>query len=264
MKMFAKKWMGMAVLACVAWVPHYAAAQAKGQMKDDLFAGTEKFSQGASSVTQIDMDPDSLGMVGGSNSPQARRTVLSVVHTYTYDKPGMYRLEDVEEFRKKLETGDWHCSVHVREMKSGTSTDVCNRQRTDDMVESAIITVEPKSLTFIHNIRKKSGAGQSEMNSFILMNSIHALPALAMLDANLAGLNVTLGDFHVPDMDSIQVTVDSAMKKTLDSAEMQKRIDEAQRQVREAGKRMRELQGAELQKKQDKLKDKDGAGKDVD
>lgn len=120
--------------------------------KDDLFAGTEKFAQGASSVTQIDMDPDSLGKVEGKDGLRARRMVLSVVHTYEYDKPGMYRIEDVEAFRKKLETGEWHCSVHIREMKTGESTDVCNKRREDGLNEQAVITVEPKALTFIHTI----------------------------------------------------------------------------------------------------------------
>jgi hypothetical protein len=85
--------------------------------------------------------------------------VLSVVHTYEYDKPGMYRIEDVEVFRKKLDTGDWHCSVHIREMKSGESTDVCSKRRDDGMREEAVITVEPKSLTFIHTVRKIGATG---------------------------------------------------------------------------------------------------------
>ena len=127
--------------------------------KDDLFAGTEKFAQGASSVTQIDMDPDELGKVDGKDGLKARKMVLSVVHVYEFDKAGMYRAEDVEVFRKKLEGGEWHCTVHIREAKSGESTDVCNKRRDDGMREEAVITVEPKSLTFIHTIRKMGAPG---------------------------------------------------------------------------------------------------------
>lgn len=152
----------------------WAGAQTSGTVKDDLFVGTEKFAANASSVTEVDMDPDSLGMVNGQNALRARRTVLSVVHTYTYDKPGMYNMADVEAFRNKLNTGEWHCSVHVREMKSGQSTDVCRKHRTDEMEETAIVTVEPKELTFIHTIKRpytqtngkgdgKSGGGESRM-----------------------------------------------------------------------------------------------------
>lgn len=147
----------------------WAVAQTSGTVKDDLFAGTEKFAANASSVTEVDMDPDSLGMVNGQNALRARRTVLSVVHTYTYDKPGMYNIADVEAFRNKLNTGEWHCSVHVRELKSGESTDVCRKHRTDEMEETAIVTVEPKELTFIHTIKRPytqpNGKGEGKSGS---------------------------------------------------------------------------------------------------
>ena len=37
-----------------------------GQVKDALFAGTEKFAKGASDVTEINLDPKMMGMVPGS------------------------------------------------------------------------------------------------------------------------------------------------------------------------------------------------------
>lgn len=139
--------------------PSPPAPPAPPAMKDDLFNGTERFAKGASGVTEVNMGPDSLNLVGGSDAPKAHRTLLSVVRTYTYDKPGMYNMADVEEFRHRLESGDWQCSVHTRDMKSGESTDVCSKRRGSDMVEHAIITVSPKSLTFIHNIRRANGQG---------------------------------------------------------------------------------------------------------
>lgn len=135
------------------------AAQSTPPLKDDLFAGTEKFAKGASDVTEVTMDPNSLDLVGGPDAKRAHRMILNVVRTYTYDKPGMFNPADVEEYRRKLESGDWHCSVHIRDLKNGDSTDVCSRNRPPDMVENAIITVSPKSLTFIHNIRKANGQG---------------------------------------------------------------------------------------------------------
>ena len=130
-------------------------------LKDDLFAGTEKFAKGATDATEVNMDPDSLNMVGGPEADRAHRTVLNIVHTYTYDKPGMYNPADVEEYRRKLEGGDWHCSIHTRDLKTGESTDICNRRRAPDLLETAIITVAPKELTFIHTIRKANGQGGS-------------------------------------------------------------------------------------------------------
>src|ERR1700723_1073190 len=93
--------------------------------KDDLFAGTEVFEKNATDVTEITMDPDSLAMVNGKDKDKAHNTVLQVVRTYEYDKPGMYNIADVDKIRERLNTGDWHCSIHQRSLKSGESTDVC-------------------------------------------------------------------------------------------------------------------------------------------
>ena len=165
-------------------------------VQDDLFAGTEKFSKGASEVSEITMDPDTLDMVDGKDSKRAHNMVLNVVRSYQYDKPGMYRIEDVEEFRKKLNTGDWHCSVHTRELKSGESTDICNKRRNDGMLEQAIITVEPKELTFIHTIRK--GGGGSSMN----------LPDIGGIMSSLGSELAMLG----PTMEAIRPEMEAEMK----------------------------------------------------
>jgi hypothetical protein len=127
-------------------------AGARAQVKDDLFAGTEKFAAGATDVTEINLDPKMMGMVGGKKgdvSGLARKMKFIVIHTYTYDKPGMYRMEDVDTYRKKLEDGTWNCAIHVRD-KDGT-TDICSRSSPDhEGNEMVILTAEPKELTFIH------------------------------------------------------------------------------------------------------------------
>lgn len=150
--------------------------------KDDLFAGTEVFAKGASDITEITMDPDTLNMVGGPDQHKARSMVLNVVRTYTYDKPGMYNMSDVDAIRNKLNSGDWHCSVHIRDLKNGTGSDVCGKRRTDGMKETAIIEVEQKQLTFIHTIRREGGPGTSEMGFFPMLPGLSGLPALAMMD----------------------------------------------------------------------------------
>jgi hypothetical protein len=186
--------------------------------KDDLFAGTEVFAKGASDITEITMDPDTLGLVDGPDRGRARNTVLKVVRTYTYDKPGMYNMSDVEAIRNKLNTGDWHCSVHVRDLKNGTGTDVCGKRRTDGMKESAIIEVEQKSLTFIHTISKGNGPGASELGFFPMLPGLHGLPAIAMMDPEAfadmqiamhsmpmvlgPGMNTFIWDSH--DMDQLK------------------------------------------------------------
>lgn len=124
------------------------------QVKDDLLAGTEKFAQGASDVSDVDLDGHMLGMLGhkeGKKGDLAAKLDFIVVRSYTYDKPGMYRMEDVEAYSKKLTDGSWSCFVHVRERKSGEATDICARQAADhETNELVIITAEPKELTFVH------------------------------------------------------------------------------------------------------------------
>ncbi|HVG26488.1 MAG TPA: hypothetical protein VM865_02695 [Acidobacteriaceae bacterium] len=157
-------------------------SNADTRVKDDLFAGTEVFAKGATNITEITMDPDSLNLVGGRDRHDAQNMVLNVVRTYQYDKPGMYNASEVETFRNKLNTGDWRCAVHTRNLKSGESTDVCNRKRTDDLKETAIITVEPQQLTFIHTIRRPR-PGHSELSGLpMMLGPLHGLPSIAMLD----------------------------------------------------------------------------------
>ena len=118
------------------------------QVKDDLFAGTEKFAAGASVVTEVNLDPKMMGMVhGGGAGDLAHKMKFMVIHTYEYPKEGMYKQEDVDVYRKKLQDGTWSCSVHVKD-KSGT-TDICSRNSSEGS-EMVILTAEPKELTFIH------------------------------------------------------------------------------------------------------------------
>lgn len=117
---------------------------------DDLFAGTEKFAQGASGSTEVNLDPDSMGMVGAKNSTGdlAKKVKKMVIRSYTYDKPGMYKMEDIDIYRNKLEDGSWKCSVRVREKNE--STDICSRLAADHQTrETVIITTQPKQVTFI-------------------------------------------------------------------------------------------------------------------
>jgi hypothetical protein len=229
------------LLACALTIA--GRAQTSAPVKDDLFAGTEVFAKGASDVTEITMDPDTLGMVAGKDRARAHTMVLNVVRTYSYDKPGMYRIEDVEVFRNKLNSGDWHCSVHTRSLKSGESTDVCNKRRSDDLSETAIITVEPKSLTFIHTIRKR-GPGESDLTGMPMWMGLHGLPSLAMLDPEVF-LDLKLDhlstlDGAMLDSGALRFQLDKAMrampKIKLDGKQMQQPMDKAMKQMQDAGK----------------------------
>jgi hypothetical protein len=129
-----------------------------GQVKDDLFSGADKFAQGASDVTEVNLDPSTMGMVAkdkGRDGDMARKMDFMVIHSYKYDKPGMYSMDDVEALHKKLEDGSWSCSIHVR--NSSGSTDICSRTGGDhETNEMVIIAAKPEKLTLIHMKGKMS------------------------------------------------------------------------------------------------------------
>lgn len=141
----------LAVVSTAAEATEPALVPESPQVKDDLFSGTEKFAQGAKSVTEVNLDKNMLSMVGkGKNGDDmAAKMDFVVVHTYEYDKPGMYRQEDVDVFRKRLTDGNWNCFVHTREKEE--STDVCAKSpdhgETNELV---VMSAEAKELTFVH------------------------------------------------------------------------------------------------------------------
>ena len=225
------RWMFTAALAAVVSVG-MARAQTSAPVKDDLFAGTEKFANGASDVTEVDMDPDTLGMVSGKDWKKAQNMVLNVVKTYEYPKPGMYNIADVEEIRRRLDTGDWHCSIHTREVKSGESTDICYKHRTDGLVEQAIITVEPKELTFIHQIRRPP-AGARESDGGGPGESLLVLPGMrGVVDTQMAALT--------PETEARLEEIGPELQAHMAALrpEMQAQIAMAERQVAAAQKQL--------------------------
>ena len=137
------------------------------QVKDDLFAGTEKFANGASDVTDVNLGPDMLGMVSGKHGGDvAHKMNFMVVRSYTYPRAGMYNMADVEAYRQKLRRGNWNCFIHTYESKSGESTDICNRALPNDGGnEMVILTVEPKELTFVHMSGKGSLADLGKLGA---------------------------------------------------------------------------------------------------
>jgi hypothetical protein len=121
------------------------------QAKSNVFAGAEKFAKGASDVTDVDLGPDMLGMVGGDHGGDlAHKMNFVVVHTYKYPKPGMYNAKDVESYRQKLKTDNWNCFVHSQQSETGKSTDVCTRPTPDhEGNEMVVLDVAPMELTFV-------------------------------------------------------------------------------------------------------------------
>ena len=174
---FAQQDVSVLIAPPIPGIHMQAKSSTNGQVKDELLAGTEKFAQGASEVTEINLDPNTIGMVGGGrgrNAEMAKKLNFMVIHTYEYEKPGMYSMDDVEAYRKKLADGTWSCPVHVRE--KGESTDICTRTGADhETNEMVILTAERKELTFIHMSGKMSLSELSRMSGE--SNSLPRIPS---------------------------------------------------------------------------------------
>jgi len=221
-----------------------AKAQNVAKAKDDLFAGTEVFEKNATDVTEITMDPDSLAMVNGKDKDKAHNTVLQTVRTYEYDKPGMYNMADVDKIRERLETGDWHCSVHERHLKSGESTDICEKRRTDDLHETAIIEVEPKELTFIHTISHHPTGmmmpGMGEMG--MIPGGLGSLTSMATLDPEMLELRMQLNSLKSGAAFRMNMLGPNMMvMPNIDSEELEKSIDKAMKDWDKSGAKMKEF-----------------------
>jgi hypothetical protein len=216
-------------------------------VKDDLFQGTEVFAKNAVSATEINMGPESLDLVGGSEKRRASTMVLNVVRTYTYDKPGMYDAAEVEKFRSKLNSGDWSCSVRTRDLKNGSSSDICHKRRSDGLRESAIVTVEPKSLTFIHTIRRQPANGSSNGSGLSGFSFSYggswATPMIAMADLSELGALGTLDGFYrgvAGEGAQVQREVEQLARSEARIAEGQARMAEGDARMAESQARIAE------------------------
>jgi hypothetical protein len=156
MRHFGKKFMVATVLMAILSMTAGARALGGPQVKDDLFAGADKFSHGASSSTEVNLDSKMLGMAAkfagddkGGDGDLVKKLQFVIVRSYEYEKPGEYNMADVEEFQKRLETGGW--SHIVKERSAKESTDVCVKLDADGQFsELVVIAAEPLELTFVH------------------------------------------------------------------------------------------------------------------
>ncbi len=136
-----------------------------------MLSGVDKFAQGAKNASEVTLDKNMIGlaggMVGNSDDPHAKALIGKMdsvlVRNYEYDAPGKYRMDDVEQIRKRLDGGGW--SHLVKEHSATESTDICVKTDAEGrMSEMVIIDAEPKDLSFIHlrgHMSPKDLAGMS-------------------------------------------------------------------------------------------------------
>jgi hypothetical protein len=156
-----------AILALMLLFP----ALAHAEQPDDVLAGVDKFSQGAKDSSEVTLDKNMLGLASGmfGNGGNAdakgltKNMDLVIVRSYTYATPGQYKMEDVEQIRKRLDTGGW--SHLVKEHNEKGSTDICVKTDVEGGIsEMVIIDAEPKELSFIHLKGHMSAKDLSKMS----------------------------------------------------------------------------------------------------
>ncbi len=141
-----------------AAVPAGAAVEVadKPLKSDPMLAGAERFEQGAKEVTEVNLDQSMLAMAArfvGNDDAEAKRLMSKMdfvyVRSYEYAKAGGYRMEDVAQFRGRLDESRWS---HVVKNRSATeSTDVWMRTDNEGQFsELMVIAAEPTELTFVH------------------------------------------------------------------------------------------------------------------
>ena len=135
-----------------------AACTAQAQLVK-IPASFDKLAEKADEVTDVTLDPATLGLAGkflsdkNADERAAKKAVTSVtgiyVRSYEFAKEGEYSEADVEVLRAQLRGPGWNCIVNVRSKKNKENTQVCFYSENGKPAGMAIIAAEPKELTIV-------------------------------------------------------------------------------------------------------------------
>ncbi len=113
----------------------------------------------ASDVTEVTLDKNMLAfaarfMNDKQGDDAATRQMIQgldgiYVRDYSFDKPGQYSIEDLDQLRQHFETSEWSPMVHVRERKSGEVTEVMVKMVNGETRGMFVLDAEPKELTLV-------------------------------------------------------------------------------------------------------------------
>ena len=113
----------------------------------------------ASDVTEVTLGKNMLSfaaqfMKGKDDDEAATRRLIEgldgiYVRDYEFDKEGAYSPDQIDSLRKYFETPEWSPIIHVRERKSGESTDVLVKMVNGENKGMFILDAEPRELTIV-------------------------------------------------------------------------------------------------------------------
>ena len=142
----------------------------------------------ASDVTEVTLGKNMLAfaaqfMKGKDDDEAATRHLIEgldgiYVRDYEFDKEDQYSPDQIESLRKYFETPEWSPIVHVRERKSGESTDVLVKMVNGENKGMFILDAEPKELTIVLIL------GPINIDQLGRLHGIGGLHALAEVERN--------------------------------------------------------------------------------
>lgn len=133
-----------------------ASEKVKAVQNDPLLNGTDRFAQGATDVTEVNLDKGMMAMAAKfmeKSDVEAQQLMKKMdfvnVKAYQYAKAGGYRMGDLDQFRSRLDEAQW--SHVVKERSATEATDVWIKADSEgQMSELLVIAAEPTELTFVH------------------------------------------------------------------------------------------------------------------
>jgi hypothetical protein len=143
----------------------------------------------ASDVTEVTLGKNMLTfaaqfMKGKDEDEDATRQLIEgldgiYVREYEFDKEDQYSPDQIESLRKYFETSEWSPIIHVRERKSGESTDVLVKIVNGENKGMFILDAEPKELTIVLIL------GPINIDQLSRLHGIGGLHALADVQRNV-------------------------------------------------------------------------------
>lgn len=132
-----------------------AVDKGKPAATDPLLEGTDRFQQGATDVTEVNLDKAMMAMAAkfmDKSDGEAQKLMKNMdfvhVKTFEYQKEVHYQMADLEQFRGRLDASWSHI---VKERSATEATDVWMKADGDGQFsELMVIAAEPKELTFVH------------------------------------------------------------------------------------------------------------------
>jgi Domain of unknown function (DUF4252) len=119
----------------------------------------KKLSARASKTVEVSLDRSMLQFASGFLDPkdpqeaQAKKIISDMkgiyVHSFEFDKSGLYSEQDVASIRDQLKGPEWSRIVNVKSKNDGQNVEVYFRKNGEKFEGLVVLATEPTELTFV-------------------------------------------------------------------------------------------------------------------